>query len=55
MFGLDTPQALRPVTPITPKSVDTFSSSHRHADIAENIYLAQLLMIIFPCLATVDQ
>lgn len=50
-----TPQALRPVTPITPKSMDAFSSSHRHTDIAKNMSLVQLLMLIFPCLVALDQ
>lgn len=54
MFGSDAPEALRPVTPIMPKNMDAFSSSHKHTDIAENICLAQLLMVIFPCLAAVD-
>lgn len=55
MFGWDTPQPLRPVTPIMPKSVDEFSSSHRHTDIAKNKSLAQLLMLVFPWLAALDQ
>lgn len=55
VFGWDTPQPLRPVTPIMPKSVDEFSSSHRHGDFAKNKSLAQLLMLVFPCPAALDQ
>lgn len=37
------------------KNMDAFSSSHRHTDMAKNMSLAQLLMLIFPCLVALDQ